>query len=163
MNEDFFLFLCFLGCFIVICLLDLVKLLAVLQINPEKAREEFKNVNQKNGGTGVKDFMDGMGLGMLAEQVNLYLKTLGLQHILLIDLICMIILASLTFFFLPHLKLGELKLGELLDTPPPGLDEAIAISKVCLFWLSQKGCLDFLLMVILILFTGDTISRITRI
>lgn len=27
-------------------------------------------------------------------------------------------------------KLGELKLGELLDTPPPGLDEAIAISKV---------------------------------
>lgn len=26
-------------------------------------------------------------------------------------------------------KLGELKLGELLDTPPPGLDEAIAISK----------------------------------
>lgn len=29
-------------------------------------------------------------------------------------------------------KLGELKLGELLDTPPPGLDEAIAISKACL-------------------------------
>lgn len=27
-------------------------------------------------------------------------------------------------------KLGELKLGELLDTPPPGLDEAIAIAKV---------------------------------
>lgn len=87
------------GCFIVICLLDLVKLIAVLQINPEKAREEFKTVNQKNGGTGVKDFMDGMGLGMLAEQVNLYLKTLGLQHILLIDLSSMIILASLTFFF----------------------------------------------------------------
>jgi hypothetical protein len=30
-------------------------------------------------------------------------------------------------------KLGELKLGELLDTPPPGLDEAIAISKACIF------------------------------
>lgn len=30
------------------------------------------------------------------------------------------------------MKLGELKLGELLDTPPPGLDEAIAISKVIL-------------------------------
>ena len=30
-------------------------------------------------------------------------------------------------------KLGELKLGELLDTPPPGLDEAIAISKVSVF------------------------------
>lgn len=27
-------------------------------------------------------------------------------------------------------KLSELKLGELLDTPPPGLDEAMAISKV---------------------------------
>lgn len=31
---------------------------------------------------------------------------------------------------LTFVKLGELKLGELLDTPPPGLDEAIAISKV---------------------------------
>ncbi|VVA12219.1 PREDICTED: ATPase [Prunus dulcis] len=71
--------------------------LFALEINPEKAREEFRNVNQQNGGTGVKDFMDGMGLGMLAEQ------------------------------------LGELKLGELLDTPPPGLDEAIAISKVIQF------------------------------
>lgn len=28
-------------------------------------------------------------------------------------------------------QLEELKLGELLDTPPPGLDEAIAISKAC--------------------------------
>jgi hypothetical protein len=40
------------------------------QINPEKSREEFRTLNQKNGGTGVKDFMDGMGLGMLAEQVH---------------------------------------------------------------------------------------------
>lgn len=30
-------------------------------------------------------------------------------------------------------QLGDLKLGELLDTPPPGLDEAIAISKVMQF------------------------------
>ncbi|KAG7630717.1 Anion-transporting ATPase-like domain [Arabidopsis suecica] len=67
--------------------------LFALEINPEKAREEFRSASQMNGGTGVKDFMDGMGLGMLVEQ------------------------------------LGELKLGELLDTPPPGLDEAIAISK----------------------------------
>uniref|UniRef100_A0A7N0RH93 ArsA/GET3 Anion-transporting ATPase-like domain-containing protein n=1 Tax=Kalanchoe fedtschenkoi TaxID=63787 RepID=A0A7N0RH93_KALFE len=72
------------------------------QINPEKAREEFRDASQKNGGTGVKDFMDGMGLGMLVEQ------------------------------------LGELKLGELLDTPPPGLDEAIAISKVMQFLESQE-------------------------
>lgn len=27
-------------------------------------------------------------------------------------------------------QLKELSLGELLDTPPPGVDEAIAISKV---------------------------------
>ncbi|XP_058182058.1 ATPase GET3B-like isoform X1 [Rhododendron vialii] len=71
--------------------------LYALEINPEKAREEFRSANQKNGGSGIKDFMDGMGLGMIVEQ------------------------------------LGELKLGELLDTPPPGLDEAIAISKVMQF------------------------------
>nr|KAJ0224137.1 hypothetical protein LSAT_V11C200088140 [Lactuca sativa] len=76
--------------------------LFALEINPEKAREEFRDVSKKNGGTGVKDFMDGMGLGMLADQ------------------------------------LGELKLGELLDTPPPGLDEAIAISKVIQFLESQE-------------------------
>ncbi|CAN1339345.1 ATPase GET3B [Linum perenne] len=71
--------------------------LFALELNPEKAREEFRTASQSNGGTGVKDFMEGMGLGMLVEQ------------------------------------LGELKLGELLDTPPPGLDEAIAISKIS-FW-----------------------------
>ncbi|KAH1230379.1 ATPase ARSA1 [Glycine max] len=70
--------------------------LFALEINPEKFREEFQNAAQKKGGTGVKDFMDGMGLGMIADQ------------------------------------LGELKLGELLDSPPPGLDEAIAISKACI-------------------------------
>ena len=42
----------------------------------------------------TKDFISGMGLGMIADQ------------------------------------LAELKLGELLDTPPPGLDEAVAIAKV---------------------------------
>ncbi len=46
---------------------------------------------------GTKDFMSGMGLGMLSEQ------------------------------------LADLKLGELLDTPPPGLDEAVAIAKVYKF------------------------------
>jgi arsenite-transporting ATPase len=34
-------------------------------------------------------------------------------------------------------QLKELKLGELLDTPPPGLDEAVAISKVVQFVNSQ--------------------------
>ncbi len=27
-------------------------------------------------------------------------------------------------------QLADLRLGELLDTPPPGLDEAVAIAKV---------------------------------
>ncbi|KAJ4725073.1 ATPase [Melia azedarach] len=76
--------------------------LHALEINPEKAREEFRTANQRSGGSGMKDFMDSMGLGMLADQ------------------------------------LGELKLGELLDTPPPGLDEAIAISKVMQFVESQE-------------------------
>ncbi|KAL4621497.1 hypothetical protein ACB092_06G232400 [Castanea dentata] len=76
--------------------------LFALEINPEKAREEFRSATQKNGGTGVQDFMNGMGLGMLADQ------------------------------------LGELKLGELLETPPPGLDEAMAISKVIQFLESQE-------------------------
>ncbi|XP_075485698.1 ATPase GET3B-like [Primulina tabacum] len=76
--------------------------LFALEINPEKAREEFRNASQKNGGSGVKDFMDGMGLGIIADQ------------------------------------LGELKLGELLDTPPPGLDEAIAVSKVIQFLESEE-------------------------
>lgn len=72
--------------------------LFALEINPEKAREDFRSATNSNGGSsGLKDFMDGMGLGMVADQ------------------------------------LGELKLGELLDTPPPGLDEAIAISKVMQF------------------------------
>ncbi|PIN18131.1 putative arsenite-translocating ATPase [Handroanthus impetiginosus] len=35
-------------------------------------------------------------------------------------------------------QMGGLKLGELLDTPPPGLDEAIAISKVLQFLESQE-------------------------
>ena len=43
---------------------------------------------------GAKDFLGGLGLGMIASQ------------------------------------LADLRLGELLDTPPPGLDEAVAIAKV---------------------------------
>ncbi|KAI3933381.1 hypothetical protein MKW98_006740 [Papaver atlanticum] len=77
--------------------------LFALEINPEKAREEFRTASQGSGGSGgVKDMMDSMGLGMLVEQ------------------------------------LGDLKLGELLDTPPPGLDEALAISKVMQFVESQE-------------------------
>lgn len=71
--------------------------LFAMEIDPEQARAEFRAANSKDGGNGVKGFMDSMGLGGWVEQ------------------------------------LGELKLGELLDTPPPGLDEAIAIAKVVQF------------------------------
>ncbi len=53
--------------------------------------EAYKNCSLLQG---RKDFLKGMGLGMIADQ------------------------------------LADLKLGELLDTPPPGLDEAVAIGKV---------------------------------
>ncbi|XP_006340208.1 ATPase ASNA1 homolog 2 [Solanum tuberosum] len=76
--------------------------LYALEISPERTREEFRAASQLHGDKGVKNIMDSMGLGMLAEQ------------------------------------LGELKLGELLDTPPPGLDEAIAISKVMQFLESKE-------------------------
>ncbi|KAI3917101.1 hypothetical protein MKX01_003550 [Papaver californicum] len=77
--------------------------LFALEINPEKARGEFRTASQGSGGSGgVKDMMDSMSLGMLVEQ------------------------------------LGDLKLGELLDTPPPGMDEALAISKVMQFVESQE-------------------------
>uniref|UniRef100_A0A7N0RCW5 ArsA/GET3 Anion-transporting ATPase-like domain-containing protein n=1 Tax=Kalanchoe fedtschenkoi TaxID=63787 RepID=A0A7N0RCW5_KALFE len=76
--------------------------LFALEINPEKAKEDFRDATQKDGGSGVKDFMDSMGLGMLGDQ------------------------------------LGDLKLGELLENPPPGMDEAIAVSKVLQFLESQE-------------------------
>lgn len=41
------------------------------QINPEQAREEFRSASKNNGGSAVKDFMDGMGLGLIADQVSL--------------------------------------------------------------------------------------------
>ena len=55
---------------------------------------------------GAKDFLGGMGLGMLSGQ------------------------------------LADLKLGELLDTPPPGLDEAVAIAKVRPPALSRMALVD---------------------
>lgn len=51
-----------------------------LQINPEKAREEFRNAAKTNGGSGgVKDFMDGMGLGMIVDQVTLYCDVISIS------------------------------------------------------------------------------------
>ena len=40
-------------------------------------------------------------------------------------------------------QLADLKLGELLDTPPPGLDEAVAIAKVKLIvGLNPQPCMS---------------------
>ncbi|KAE8660533.1 hypothetical protein F3Y22_tig00116951pilonHSYRG00347 [Hibiscus syriacus] len=47
--------------------------LLALEINPDKAKEKFQFASQKNGGSAVKDFMNNMGLGMLADQVMQFL------------------------------------------------------------------------------------------
>lgn len=47
-----------------------------LQINPEKSKEEFRSASQNGGGTGVKDLMDSMGLGMLGDQVHILSNTI---------------------------------------------------------------------------------------
>ncbi|MBA0789234.1 hypothetical protein Gotri_026413 [Gossypium trilobum] len=49
--------------------------LFALEINPEKAREDFRTSSQKNGGSAVKDFMNNMGLGMLADQVMQFVES----------------------------------------------------------------------------------------
>jgi len=69
-----------------------------LEVDPEEATSEFKTYSQESKtGEQVQDFMRGIGMGMVANQ------------------------------------LADLKLGELLDTPPPGLDEAVATAKVVQF------------------------------
>ncbi|KHG04081.1 atpase get3 [Gossypium arboreum] len=49
--------------------------LFALEINPEKAKEDFRTASQKNGGSAVKDFMNNMGLGMLADQVMQFVES----------------------------------------------------------------------------------------
>lgn len=73
-----------------------------MEVDPEEGKAEFLEQSaQNNLGGQAGDFLSGMGLGMVADQLK------------------------------------DLKLGELLDTPPPGLDEAVAISKVVQFVESQ--------------------------
>ena len=43
-----------------------------IQINPEQAREEFRASVSKDGGTGVKDFMDSVGLGGWVSEVIIF-------------------------------------------------------------------------------------------
>eukprot|EP00879_Flechtneria_rotunda_P015872 GHRR01016599.1.p1 GENE.GHRR01016599.1~~GHRR01016599.1.p1 ORF type:complete len:577 (+),score=165.56 GHRR01016599.1:1133-2863(+) len=68
-----------------------------MQINLEQARAELRSTVAGGGAKGLNEFLDGLGLGMLSQQLK------------------------------------DLDLGELMDTPPPGVDEAIAISKVVQF------------------------------
>ncbi|GFR49978.1 hypothetical protein Agub_g12120 [Astrephomene gubernaculifera] len=68
-----------------------------LQLDPEQAKQELREVLADDGGKKLNEVLDGLGLGIVSEQLK------------------------------------DLQLGELLDTPPPGVDEAIAISKVVQF------------------------------
>ncbi len=68
-----------------------------MEIDPEKAREEFKVYAGGKGKQEAAEFAGGFGLSNIVEQ------------------------------------LADLRLGEILDTPPPGFDEAVAISKVVAF------------------------------
>lgn len=68
-----------------------------MEIDPAAAQADLRAKSAKDDGAGVSNFLGGMGLGMLADQLK------------------------------------DLKLGELLDTAPPGLDEAVAIAKVVEF------------------------------
>ncbi|GAX82278.1 hypothetical protein CEUSTIGMA_g9707.t1 [Chlamydomonas eustigma] len=68
-----------------------------MEISPELAREEMRQVTHDDGGKKLNKVLDSVGLGAVADQLK------------------------------------DLQLGELLDTPPPGVDEAVAISKVIQF------------------------------
>lgn len=65
-----------------------------LEIDIEAAKQELRGLGKGENGKEFDDFLDGLGLGGVAEQLK------------------------------------SLKLGEILDTPPPGIDEAAAIAKV---------------------------------
>ncbi|GIL66494.1 hypothetical protein Vafri_20017 [Volvox africanus] len=68
-----------------------------LQLDPEQAKAELRDVLADDGGKKLNEVLDSLGLGVVSEQLK------------------------------------DLQLGELLDTPPPGVDEAIAIAKVVQF------------------------------
>ncbi|KAJ4822300.1 hypothetical protein Tsubulata_006412 [Turnera subulata] len=50
--------------------------LFAVEINPDKAKDEFLSASQKTGKSGVKDIMGGLGLGMLADQVMQFVESL---------------------------------------------------------------------------------------
>lgn len=66
-------------------------------------------------------------------------------------------LSTLLMLYLLLTKLGELKLGELLDTPPPGLDEAIAISKASIVRLAFVISLVVLHLIVFWIFLASSL------
>eukprot|EP00798_Chlamydomonas_sp_ICE-L_P030458 gene30458-35468_t len=68
-----------------------------MEIDPEAAREELRQVMRDDGGKKLNETLDKLGLSQVADQLK------------------------------------DLQLGELMDTPPPGVDEAVAISRVVQF------------------------------
>ncbi|KAI8111650.1 hypothetical protein M9435_004150 [Picochlorum sp. BPE23] len=65
-----------------------------LEIDIEAAKEDLRSLGKGENGKDFDDFLDGLGLGGITDQLK------------------------------------SLRLGEILDTPPPGIDEAAAIAKV---------------------------------
>nr|GEY74832.1 ATPase ASNA1 homolog [Tanacetum cinerariifolium] len=90
----------------------------------KKIKEDLRNASHNYDGAGVKDMMDSMGLGMIADQVDI------------LDCICMIP-ADVHFdnyvVFLCLFVVRRSEIGRAFGCTPPGLDEAIAISKVTQF------------------------------
>jgi len=68
-----------------------------MELDPEQARAELRQVMADDGGKKLNEALNQLGLTQIADQLK------------------------------------DLQLGELLDTPPPGVDEAVAISKVVQF------------------------------
>eukprot|EP00850_Spirogloea_muscicola_P018809 SM000176S03140 [mRNA] locus=s176:278542:282698:+ [translate_table: standard] len=130
--------------------------LFAMEINPEQAREEFRGATAKDGGKGVKDVMDSLGLGGWVDQASHACCAAPAissgADCCFVTLLSSIVLGCATKLWdalilsavnvteqaVNLLQLTELKLGELLDTPPPGLDEAVAISKVVQFMQSPE-------------------------
>jgi hypothetical protein len=77
-----------------------------LEIDIEAAKEDLRGLGKGDNGKEFDDFLDGMGLGGVTDQLK------------------------------------KLRLGEILDTPPPGIDEAAAIAKVVQL-LKREEFIDF--------------------
>ncbi|KAG1670431.1 hypothetical protein FOA52_010167 [Chlamydomonas sp. UWO 241] len=73
-----------------------------MQIDPEQAREELRQVAADDGGKKFNAMLDSVGLTGISDQLK------------------------------------DLQLGELMDNPPPGVDEAVALSKVVQFLKDPK-------------------------